>query len=117
MSSSLFASWLSQPTARVSERASEARPRVSTVDVSSRAMPGVHQEYVVQRRRRLGSVGGSVDGGRRSSRDADTLTDEDPLLQLNGGDPAPAGSVEEIVEENPFAGGSLKTTCLDRSRP
>ncbi|XP_029833678.2 ankyrin repeat and sterile alpha motif domain-containing protein 1B [Ixodes scapularis] len=85
----------------------------------STAESGIHdrirplsREYVVQRRRRLGSVGGSVDGGRRSSRDADTLTDEDPLLQLNGGDLAPAGSVEEIVEENPFAGlcrGSSKT--------
>ncbi|XP_075546132.1 uncharacterized protein LOC142579624 isoform X3 [Dermacentor variabilis] len=92
------------------------------------------QEYVVQqqRRRRLGS-GSDGSGSRRSSRDVDTLTDEDELLlELNGGDspatpatlivsscstsqpqqPPASGIVEEIIEENPFAGlcrGSSKT--------
>ncbi|KAL1443323.1 hypothetical protein MTO96_046014, partial [Rhipicephalus appendiculatus] len=94
------------------------------------AVVGVAEEYVVQqqRRRRLGS-GSDGSGSRRSSRDVDTLTDEDELLlELNGGDapsstttatlivsssstsssqqqpPPPAsGIVEEIVEENPFA--------------
>lgn len=73
-----------------------------------------------QRRRRLGS-GSDGSGSRRSSRDVDTLTDEDELLlELNGGDapatpatlivtsstsqPPASGIVEEIVEENPFAG-------------
>lgn len=69
-----------------------------------------------QRRRRLGSFGGGAeDGSRRSSRDADTLTDEDELLcELNGDASSTTGGgiVEEIVEENPFAGlcrGSSKT--------
>lgn len=87
--------------------------------------PPPPQEYVVQqqRRRRLGSDGSS---SRRSSRDVDTLTDEDELLLELNGDAAPtptlvsstttttttSGIVEEIVEENPFAGlcrGSSKT--------
>nr|XP_037277637.1 LOW QUALITY PROTEIN: ankyrin repeat and SAM domain-containing protein 1A-like [Rhipicephalus microplus] len=103
-------------------------PGTAESGIHSKMRP-LSREYVVQqqRRRRLGSDGS---GSRRSSRDVDTLTDEDELLlELNGGDapsstatlivssssssqPPASGIVEEIVEENPFAGlcrGSSKT--------
>ncbi|KAH9373965.1 hypothetical protein HPB48_016612 [Haemaphysalis longicornis] len=78
-----------------------------------------------QRRRRLGSDGSS---SRRSSRDVDTLTDEDELLLELNGDAAPtptlvsstttttttSGIVEEIVEENPFADPN-STNCRGHS--
>ncbi|KAL1416735.1 hypothetical protein MTO96_000683 [Rhipicephalus appendiculatus] len=111
-------------------------PGTAESGIHSKMRP-LSREYVVQqqRRRRLGS-GSDGSGSRRSSRDVDTLTDEDELLlELNGGDapsstttatlivsssstsssqqqpPPPAsGIVEEIVEENPFA-ADLAAAC------